>query len=85
MAWCSRLEGIARGGEDGGMELAFFLLDGIDLSRVVALKKGAAHVDQIKLALQGVLRCCPEHGQSQHGYEQVCKYASAHRVSGSIV
>jgi hypothetical protein len=79
------LESIAGDRKGRDMELAFFLLDRIDPSRVVALKEGAAKVDQIKLIIrivQTVLCCCPDTGQCQKGYEQVCKYASDHRVSG---
>jgi hypothetical protein len=64
------------------MELAFFLLDGVDPSCVVALQKGAAEVYQIKLVMQGILCRCAEDRQGQEGYEQVCKYTSEHRVSG---
>jgi len=47
------------------MELALFLLGGIDLSRMEALQKGAAEVNQIKLVMKGILGCCVEDRQGQ--------------------
>lgn len=58
------LEGISCDRKGGDMELAFFLLERVDPAGMEVLKEGAAQVNQIKLVVQGVLRCCPKDGQS---------------------
>jgi hypothetical protein len=48
------------------MEFAFFLLEGIDPSRMITLEEGAAEISQIKLIIrnvQAILRGRPEAGQ----------------------
>jgi len=60
------LEGIAGDGQGGDMEFAFFLLEGIDPSRMITLEEGAAEISQIKLIIrnvQAILRGRPEAGQ----------------------
>lgn len=66
----SGLEGIAGDGKSGDVELAFFLLDGIEPAGVVALEERPAEIHQIELVIrlmQAILCCSPEGG---HGQEE---------------